>query len=438
MKYQEQLGNLTSESLLLGEQSRRHSGASLSGSVQVLEGDKGCLDTSDLIFLGVATGEREGNTGVVDGAAGVDVGGQSTKEGVTAGRASARDLDGLAVSANNSSVAVASAGGVTTSTEAEIGGEGSNVTTSGCCGSGSGSWGRSRSRSRSRASVKVRDGLLLGHESGRNGGASLSRSVQVLESDEGSVHASELVCLGGAKREGDRNAGVVGSVSSANIVVQFPDEIATIRWASAGNLDWLAVSTNNSSIAITGAGGVATSGEPEVGNQVGGNITTLRSRGSRGRSLGWGRGRSRCSVKVRDGLLLGNEGGRDCGAALSRPVQVLERDERSGHASELVPFGGAKREGNSNAGVVGSMTRTNVVIQFPDEIATVWGASAGNLDGLAISANNGSITIASAGGVTTSTEAKVGDQVLGDISLDWGSRDGCEDRRSYKDAEFHD
>jgi hypothetical protein len=393
------------------------------------------LDTSDLVFLGVATGEGEGNTGVVDGASSIDVGGQGSKECVTAGRASARDLDRLAVSANNSSITIASAGGVTTSTEAEIGGEGSDVTTSGCCGSGSGSWGRGRGRSR--ASVKVCDSLLLSHESGRNGGASLSRSVQVLESDEGSVHASELVRLGGAEREGDRNAGVVGSMSSANVVIQFPDEIATIRGASAGNLDWLAVSTIDSSIAITGAGGVATSGEPEVGNQVGGNITTLRSRGGRSRSLGRGRGRSCCCVEILNRLLLSHESGRNGGTALAGSIQVLERDEGSAHASELVCLGGAKRERHSNAGVVGSMTRTNVVIQFPDEITTVWGASARDLDGLAISANNGSITIASAGGVTTSTEAKVGDQVLGDISLDWSSRDGCEDSRSYNDAEFH-
>jgi hypothetical protein len=83
------------------------------------------------------------------------------------------------------------------------------------------------------------------------------------------------------------------------------------------------------------------------------------------------------------------------------------------------------------------MASANVVIQFPDEIATVGRAGAGNLDGLAIGTIDGAIAITSASGVTTSRETKLGDQILGYISLDWSSRDGREDRRSYKNAEFH-
>jgi hypothetical protein len=155
------------------------------------------LDTSDLVLLGVATGEREGDAGVVDGVSSIDVGGQGSEESVTTGRASARDLDGLAVSANDSSVTVASAGGVAASREAEIGSEGSDVTTSRGCGSGcwGGCWGRSGS------SVEVLDGLLLSQEGSRNGRASLSGSVQVLESNESGLHASELVGLGSSEGE---------------------------------------------------------------------------------------------------------------------------------------------------------------------------------------------------------------------------------------------
>jgi hypothetical protein len=395
------------------------------------------LDTSDLVLFGVATGEGEGNTGVVDRASSVDVGGQGSEEGVTAGRASARDLDGLTIGTIDSSVAVTGAGGVTASGEAEIGGKGSDITTSGSCG---GRRGRSRSgRSGSRGSIEVLDGLLLSQESGRSGGASLSGSVQVLEGNESGLHASELFALGGSEGEGDCNTRVVGGVSSANIVVQFPDEVTTIWRAGAGNLDWLAVASDNSTITITGASGVAARGEPEIGDQIGRDITSLGSgsRGWCGRSRRGGRRGRSSGVELRNGLLLSHESGRDGRAALSRSIKVLESDEGSVHASKLVFLGGAKREWYTNARVVGGMSSTNVVIQFPDEITTVGRASTGDLDGLTIGAINGTVAIASASGVTTGRETKFGDQIGRNISLDWGSRDACKDCRSYKDAEFH-
>jgi hypothetical protein len=134
-------------------------------------------------------------------------------------------------------------------------------------------------------------------------------------------------------------------MSSTDIVVQFPDEVITIRRASARDLDWLAISSVNSAIAIAGSRGVATGRESEIGNQVGGNITSLRGRGSRGR---WRRGgcgrRSGSRIKVLNRLLLGHKSGRDSRAALSRSIEVLESDEGSVHASELVSLGSAKRE----------------------------------------------------------------------------------------------
>ena len=49
----------------------------MSGSPQVLESDEGSLNTCDLVTLGVAAGEGEGDAGVVDDLLGVDVLGQS-------------------------------------------------------------------------------------------------------------------------------------------------------------------------------------------------------------------------------------------------------------------------------------------------------------------------------------------------------------------------
>jgi hypothetical protein len=271
------------ESSLLSREGRGRSGASYSRAVQVLEGNERSVDTRKLGCLGVVGGEGEGDAGVVNNLSCCDVEGDIVDEVSLGRRASARDSDRLSVGTVDSSIAVTSSGGVNTGLETEAGYQAGNAGSvsrggGGCSSRGCGCSSRGRcgsSSGRGRGSCAGLDGSLLRGEGRRGCGASYSGTVKVLKSNEGSVNASELGCLGAIGGECDRDGRVVRCVACIDVGVEVGSEGGSIRRASARNSDGLSVGTDDGTITVTSSSGVNIRCMSERRDQGCGYITSV-------------------------------------------------------------------------------------------------------------------------------------------------------------------
>lgn len=249
----------------LCREGRRGGGAALAGTVQVLNGDNGGLNARSLVGVSVAGGEGDSNSGarssgmstlvaaqygqdiLVDSLAGLDVSSELLDVHILRGRARARDKDGLAIRAVDRAVAVAVAVGVHAGVEAEWGRERRNLARRGCATDGiarrSGRRSRCSGRRRRRRwrrgcgrgrvcgggrpghdnSVRVLAGvdrgLLCGERRGDDG-ATLARTIQVLESNCRRVQTRRLRRLRVVRGEGQLHRGVVDHEASIDILVQ--------------------------------------------------------------------------------------------------------------------------------------------------------------------------------------------------------------------------
>jgi len=107
-----------------------------------------------------------------------------------------------------------------------------------------------------------------------------------------------------------------------------------------------------------------------------------------------------------EGLELTKESSRGSRAALARTIEVLEGDEGSLDTGDLAVLRVVKREADSDAWVVDSVAGRSVSLEGIDVDILSRGAGAGNLDGFAVRAVHGTITVTGAGRVDTSGETE--------------------------------
>ena len=111
---------LSLERLLLCEQGGGRRRAALALTVEVLQSDESSIDACDLALRRVVRRERDCDGRVVDGVARENIRGECVDIGGMVGWALARNLDGRAIRAIHSAVAVTSAGRVLPSGEAKV------------------------------------------------------------------------------------------------------------------------------------------------------------------------------------------------------------------------------------------------------------------------------------------------------------------------------
>jgi len=311
--FTERAGFSSLESGLLNGEGSRCSRAANTWSKEVLQRNQSSGDASGLVLLGVASGERDADGGVVEGLACLDVGGEGLDVIRLGRRARARNQDDLSFLVLGRAIAVTSAVGIDTSLVAEnrresgdlLIGEGTgwswgsryswgwgiddrgrswiwsgshsdswssnghgwrtlswsgrsgfrdrrNCSTSGC-GRSRRYWDRrdeSLSRRwRSGSISQVVESDILRLERSSSDGAALAGPVQVLQSNRCSVDPGLLGCLGVIGREGKADSRVVDDFSSGEVELQRLDEGVASRWASARNADGFAV--DHDAVAVT-------------------------------------------------------------------------------------------------------------------------------------------------------------------------------------------
>jgi hypothetical protein len=90
-------------------------------------------------------------------------------------------------------------------------------------------------------------------ESRRRRGATLTRTIQVLEGDKDGLNTCDLISRAVSSREVERrDIGVIDNLASIEVTIQRSNNFLAIRWACARYFDRLAIGANDRTVTVTG------------------------------------------------------------------------------------------------------------------------------------------------------------------------------------------
>jgi len=307
---------------LLSKEGGRGCRATDTWASQVLESNQNSRDTSALVSVRVSERVADSDTLVLgdktSGGVLLELTDEVSFSFALVRGACARNLDGGAVRASDT-ITVTSSGGVQVGGVAEFRSESSNLANTGLgcgrrCRCRSGRWGSDRCWWRSATATGLNDGTTWlvstfksrpsGDKVGSNSGASLSRTIQVLEGDEDGGDSRGLISRGASSGEVEStDVGVIEDTASTEVLGDFIDEESTVRGTRARDKNTIESNT------ITSSGGSGAAFDTERGRDKGINQSTVQRlslvKVRQGRN---GRGYSQESTKGR-----GSSEFHDCG-----------------------------------------------------------------------------------------------------------------------------
>lgn len=242
--------------------------------------------------------------------------------------------------------------------------------------------------SKYRAHLLCVDSSQLSTKGGSRVGAANTGATKVLQGHSSSLQPRPAGFLGVIGGERDADTRVVDDAAGSNVLAEelqrggggeidingqsgrelnsgtYLNELVPVGWATARNLDGLAVGAGDT-VTIAGSGGVCASGNSKFGDQRGVDTTSwwwCRSRRCLSRWWWCGGSRRWWGGTVRNGLLLRHERRRCSWASHTRAPQILQCHERGLHPCQLRIAGVVRGEGDLHGRVVHDEACSDVLV----------------------------------------------------------------------------